>query len=317
MQTCDASEMEAILAHAFGASKFDSRQTRVFNATASSWQSQSGQLGIAGCDYSAHAKATFPSARLVRCHLGSQGYASLRSGGHDLQMAPGGVETIPADRDLIAEFQPGFSQIVLRFDQDYLRKTLSRLIDSPVVDLHFAPGCSASKQAVAAFRRSVFSVAHQILSPPPLPAAAIAALTESVGISFLYLSDHNFSNRLRHDPAPSVSWQLARAEDFIFANWAEPITITDLVAAAQCSARALFKAFAKERGTTPMEFLKNYRLEQARNLLAHPNERTTVLSVSQRCCFSNQGHFARDYRLKFGELPSATLKMAHCARKIL
>ena len=83
------------------------------------------------------------------------------------------------------------------------------------------------------------------------------------------------------------------------------------------SARALFKAFAKERGTTPMEFLKNYRLEQARNLLDHPNERTTVLSSSQRCCFSNQGHFARDYRLKFGELPSATLKMAHCARKIL
>ena len=171
MQTCDASEMEAILAHAFGASKFDSRQTRVFNATASSWQSQSGQLGIAGCDYSAHAKATFPSARLVRCHLGSQGYASLRSGGHDLQMAPGGVETIPADRDLIAEFQPGFSQIVLRFDQDYLRKTLSRLIDSPVVDLQFAPGCSASKQAVAAFRRSVFSVAHRSCRPRryPLP----------------------------------------------------------------------------------------------------------------------------------------------------
>ena len=91
---------------------------------------------------------------------------------------------------------------MLRFDQDYLRKTLSRLIDSPVVDLQFAPGCSASKQAVAAFRRSVFSVAHQILSPPPLPAAAIAALTDSVGISFLYLSDHNFSNRLRHDRLP-------------------------------------------------------------------------------------------------------------------
>ena len=109
-------------------------------ATASSW-SQSGQLGIAGCDYSAHAKATFPSARLVRCHLG---VARLRQRPTVRRTRPAngsrGVETIPADRDLIAEFQPGFSQIVLRFDQDYLCKTLSRLIDSPVVDLQFAPG---------------------------------------------------------------------------------------------------------------------------------------------------------------------------------
>jgi transcriptional regulator GlxA family with amidase domain len=33
-----------------------------------------------------------------------------------------------------------------------------------------------------------------------------------------------------------------------------------------------------------------------------------VTGVAFACGFQNLGHFARDYRLRFGELPSETLK---------
>ena len=56
-----------------------------------------------------------------------------------------------------------------------------------------------------------------------------------------------------------------------------------------------------------MDFVKNVRLEQANALLA--TGATSVSDVALACGFGNFGHFAY-YRIKFGELPSQTLKRA-------
>jgi transcriptional regulator GlxA family with amidase domain len=42
--------------------------------------------------------------------------------------------------------------------------------------------------------------------------------------------------------------------------------------------------------------------------LQAPAEATSVIDVAFQCGFLNPGHFARDYRLAFGELPSETLR---------
>jgi transcriptional regulator GlxA family with amidase domain len=43
-------------------------------------------------------------------------------------------------------------------------------------------------------------------------------------------------------------------------------------------------------------------------MLQAPAEVTSVIDVAFQCGFLNAGHFARDYRLAFGELPSETLR---------
>jgi AraC-like DNA-binding protein len=45
-------------------------------------------------------------------------------------------------------------------------------------------------------------------------------------------------------------------------------------------------------------------------MLQRADRSTTVLGIALKCNFQNQGHFARDYRLAFGERPSDTMELA-------
>ena len=73
------------------------------------------------------------------------------------------------------------------------------------------------------------------------------------------------------------------------------------------SARSIFQAFARTRGYSPNAFLKRTRLTQARGRLQSGDMDVSVTAIALACGFNNLGHFARDYRTFFGELPSETL----------
>jgi AraC-like DNA-binding protein len=75
------------------------------------------------------------------------------------------------------------------------------------------------------------------------------------------------------------------------------------------SARSLFRQFKRDRGQSPMAFLKDVRLRNARNMLARTDGTPSVTEVAVACGFSNLvGHFATDYFQRFSERPSDTLK---------
>jgi transcriptional regulator GlxA family with amidase domain len=118
---------------------------------------------------------------------------------------------------------------------------------------------------------------------------------------------------VREQPPPAP-WQVRLVEEYIAANWNRPITVETLAAAAGASARSIFKAFRDSRDCSPMAFVKSIRLQHARRMLLEPDSATTVVSTAFACGFLNPGHFARDYRLAFGELPSATLGAARHRR---
>jgi len=76
------------------------------------------------------------------------------------------------------------------------------------------------------------------------------------------------------------------------------------------SARSLFRQFRKARGHSPADFVKRVRLDHARRMLEQADSESSVIQIALKCGFQNSGHFARDYRGTFGELPSATLQRA-------
>lgn len=102
---------------------------------------------------------------------------------------------------------------------------------------------------------------------------------------------------------------LRRAEDYILAHLADPMSLADIAEVAGVSARALSKAFRKRHGTGPMGFLKARRLEAAqRALLSAEPDQTTVTDIALHFGFIHLGQFAADYRKVFQELPSETLR---------
>jgi transcriptional regulator GlxA family with amidase domain len=86
------------------------------------------------------------------------------------------------------------------------------------------------------------------------------------------------------------------------------LVVADLVAASGVPGRTLFKHFRDSKGTSPMRYLRNARLEKVRHALtrAEPGDSVTVIAMIWG--FSHMGRFAVEYRARFGESPSDTLR---------
>ena len=92
----------------------------------------------------------------------------------------------------------------------------------------------------------------------------------------------------------------------------EFVTVPDLASAAGVSERTLRAAFHEYFGIGPVQFLRLRTLNQVREVLRKSDPAlTTVTEVATRFGVWELGRLARDYRLLFGELPSATLRSEH------
>ena len=62
-------------------------------------------------------------------------------------------------------------------------------------------------------------------------------------------------------------------------------------------------------GMSPMAYLKTLRLQTVHRALktADPTN-TNIIAIANQFGFWSMGHFSRDYKQMFDELPSATLK---------
>ncbi|WP_377639356.1 AraC family transcriptional regulator [Oryzobacter terrae] len=82
----------------------------------------------------------------------------------------------------------------------------------------------------------------------------------------------------------------------------------DLAALAGVSVRRLQQGFREYVGMTPFQYLHDLRLERAHQDLVHAEARVGVTEVAMRWGLTHTGRFAADYRAKFGQSPSQTLR---------
>lgn len=87
-------------------------------------------------------------------------------------------------------------------------------------------------------------------------------------------------------------------------------TAADMAEVASASIRRLQEGFREHLGTTPRDFLKSIRLERAKLQLENPAPCTTVTDIALANGFVHLGRFASDYRTRYGESPSETLRRA-------
>jgi AraC-like DNA-binding protein len=112
-----------------------------------------------------------------------------------------------------------------------------------------------------------------------------------------------------HVEQPEISAPLVRrAIDYIQANCARNISMSDIAGAINVTPRAVQYMFRRHLDTTPMAYLRRVRLERShRDLLAADPSHETVSAIATRWGFAHTGRFSQTYRAEFGEPPSATL----------
>ena len=135
----------------------------------------------------------------------------------------------------------------------------------------------------------------------------LASLRDALFTTLLTGQPHNASGQLGAPPPRVAPGCVRRAEEYIAAHATEPITLDDVVAAAGVPARSLYAAFESCRGTTPMAFLRERRLELARQRLLQAQATSSVASVVRDLGLGNPGRFSAAYKTRFGESPSETL----------
>lgn len=122
--------------------------------------------------------------------------------------------------------------------------------------------------------------------------------------------DHNYREELANGRTCPRPGYIAKAEEFMRQNFAEPIGPADVAAAAEVSTRALFAGFKNCLNTTPMRYLKELRLDMVHDALSKVEpSRTSVTTIAMNHGFSHLGHFCAAYKHKFGELPRETLRL--------
>ncbi len=108
-------------------------------------------------------------------------------------------------------------------------------------------------------------------------------------------------------PAPAA---VRRAEAFMEANAARALQLDDIAQAAGTPVRTLLTNFRHFRGTSPMQWLRDLRLDRARARLSMPNDDDSVTAVATDVGFGHLGRFSQAYAARFHESPSQTLRAA-------
>lgn len=140
--------------------------------------------------------------------------------------------------------------------------------------------------------------------------AAVASFEHALINFMLFGLNHNLSESLRAPPKIAGTEQVRRVEDYIEANAEDPIDMNTLARITGVSTSAIFRAFRKHRDYTPMRFLLDVRMRLVRQYLLQAAPTSSVTGIAMGCGFIHLGRFAAEYRLRFDESPSQTLKRA-------
>lgn len=113
------------------------------------------------------------------------------------------------------------------------------------------------------------------------------------------LSDRRFSVMPGH---------VRRAQEYMEAYLHEDLSLKRLAEVAKVSTRSLSRGFQDQYGVSPMQKLRELRLDRIRQTLEQASEEASVSDVAMRWGYTHLGRFAAAYRQRFGEAPHQTLK---------
>lgn len=241
--------------------------------------------------------------------LALEGTASYQIGSTTVDMGPGtGQVTSPTLR-LKYHASHNYRQLSITIERNRLECFYATLLGDPVIQpIEFEPqlDLKSSGKVIGDIILSILSVDSLREQAQKYP--VVASELEHLLISSLVVSQKSTYAEKATPLKPASPYYVIRAEEYMRANVAEPITLCHLAGVAGVSQRSLFDGFRKYRNTSPIALLRELRLQRVKEELREPSTtRLTVTEVAASYGFTRLGSFAAEYRKRFGELPSETL----------
>lgn len=222
-----------------------------------------------------------------------------------------GLVLSPVQRNTV-RWAPEAEQLILKVPRSSLETHLSDLLGRPVTEVvDFAFGLDLTSGSGRSLLSAVRFLAEELDRPEGLAQMPLAReqLEAFVMTQLLHAGRHQFTDALEA-PAEAVRLgRLAPVVAYMEANADEPLTPQELARVGCMSVRTLHASFQQTLGESPMAHLRRIRLDHVRaELLRSDPEVVRVTDVAMKWGFFHQSRFAQQYRERFGELPSRTLR---------
>ncbi|MGP8120350.1 MAG: helix-turn-helix domain-containing protein [Xanthobacteraceae bacterium] len=311
MHTHDVEAARHAVLDKFGASGFELTD-RAGGFQARSNFASLGDVALCFCEYTAGVRLKFPEAGFVRQQICLSGSGRTTAGPVRADIdAENWSSVIPSGVPVDFDYSADFRQVIIWIDEGRLDRAFSALWGKPRSGALLTWQTGTSAPATLAMRRAIEFVIRELeLAGRGSSPLALAEMQDMIVTRFLYSQHVDLVEHAARDAVLPSRPQMRHLEDYLRDHWNEPLTIERLAAIANVGARSIFRYFKQAHGSTPLDFMKTLRLQEAQKGLQNPIGTTSVSSEALRCGFNNMGHFARDYRRKFGELPSETLQKA-------
>lgn len=237
------------------------------------------------------------------------GAARILHRGETIEACADMATILNPDRDTRMTWGEGCQKLLLQVNRGHLERVAQDLIGSelpgavrfdPRVDLTRAGGQRLLQRVVAAARAATDGDLWR-------DGAGLNETWAERELATVLLENQpsNVSHMLWRTRRAPTSREMRRAIDFLHENMSEPLRVEDIAREAGLNVRSLQLGFKAAFGMSPMRYLRDIRLDEARYRLSRRQNRESVTEVAYSVGFSHLGRFSQDYRARFGVSPSA------------
>lgn len=258
-----------------------------------------------------------PTGRFILVTTQVRGWSEIDTQAQNFSGGPGLMVVDSARSPVRKRFSADSERLHLRLGTAALDSLYERLVgEAPARPLEFAPCIRPGTAMHARWQsliRMVLSCAAPCAGPdgsthPAPPDLLRRQLEETAMLMLLTGHEHTGAEQMARKPPAPAPRHVRAAEEFMRANAGEPLTLAEIAEAAGVSIRTLTAGFRNFRDQSPMQQLRDIRMAAARDDLLRGAGTEGVADIALRWGFGNFGRFAGDYRRRYGETPSETLR---------
>ena len=246
-------------------------------------------------------------------HMSLRGAAEIECDGVRIDVAEGRTAVISPRRDVRMKWHAGTEQLILKLPNALIDRVQAEgLGHTALAPASLIPARHATHWEL--LLKSMLNLVQQPDTPDP---AWLAHLERNIAAFLLLHQDTTPVRQLAPTPtlvcaspdelesAGADTKRLEAMMRYMEQRLAAPVSLYDLAAAAGVSTRTLNTLCHRHYGETPMNLLRNMRLDAVRSrLLAQPD--ANITSVAMEFGFGHVGRFASYYAERFGQLPRQT-----------
>lgn len=238
-----------------------------------------------------------------------RGHAQVRCGSEAVESDTEIGTVISAHLGTTMHWSADCDQLMVRIARPFLERMLSaQMGHEPEIPLQFTLGFRwRDRAAWLCLMRYLVDWSEQ---PIQLSDHKIVAgqLEQLVASSLLACQPHNFTAAPLARRTAVLPRHVKRVQEYLNAHAHESIRADMLAEVAGVSLRSLYAGFQDFCGISPMQYLRNVRLERVRAELTAGPVSGGVASVALRWGFTHMGRFSAEYKAQFGESPSQTAR---------